>query len=917
MNIEQQLITKTYYRSLIEDKEDIHPIQALGELFLEEEKKEIPDASFIRYSQGEVYFHNKDYEAAIYKWENVHNELEQWARKNIADAYMELELFKNAEDIYHSIQTDSLVLKIEVLLQLFSLYIQTENHENADKTIKQAVALHPDYPNVTRLARTFFEQQKDWESALNLAVQEGIRKEDTKWIEIVKNYIRRGFVKEVPISSFFDLLAVAYRLDTNLFEQVVMSLWNHFEAKEKMESWLPQLNSFLKDVEYDKEHQWMELPHLYKKTYEQLMSGSYPMVTLRKVVPEFLHVWLKFVDKNHEVFPSSAIFAWNEIVPNRISSDALKLAEQLLFQAVHKVDILEESKKLKNAILKWTENHNLNKNCRLLYLSDQTLEFNKQYIGVVSLHSGSKANFINHFLADEILEAEKTAIHCFFNYHHDLIVKQYTNEDNQVVYDGEEYLSSINLSKNIPGTVIDVTLPNDWMKKYQMSLINIPDLTFMPALSPELEETLHATDSLVFVLNVRAGLTEIEYRWAKIIQKEFPHLSIYFCVYNNGEGKAENETDMYDKLNTAIEKGELTGEIIAYEDSQDARHKLARRLHTNWQKNKNINRRKLNYLYMLERLIKDLFDQRTKLEKQLQDKIHWSEDTASRMKGAINQLEDMETEKIQMIEKSFALVKEETNKEILEEIPKLLKECSKLVTKDRDFGKIHEQLNDEMNEKIRHYLNDRVIPKFTERMKDWASLAEEELKNSEQFIDEIVEGFNTMFQAQKLELRCDFRVLDDWRRDIDRFTSNVPYEPINILLRYTPSQIFLKGAGKVLNLLTNKEMLASRYQQFVENENYEQIAEEVVDQFLTPYKLMEQGIARDVKFFFKDAFKGLNALVSETEKDIEEKRAQLKELKENPQVFRDPLNIFEITRLQYRYILEIEEMNQTVEMNKL
>ena len=119
--LEKQFITKMYYRSLIHENDSRHPIEILGELFAEEEQKEFPDASEIRFAQGEVYFHNKDYEAAIFKWENVHNELEQWAKKNIADAYLELAIYPEAESIYQSINTESLTLRTEVLLQLFSL----------------------------------------------------------------------------------------------------------------------------------------------------------------------------------------------------------------------------------------------------------------------------------------------------------------------------------------------------------------------------------------------------------------------------------------------------------------------------------------------------------------------------------------------------------------------------------------------------------------------------------------------------------------------------------------------------------------------------------------------------------------------------------------------------------------------------
>ena len=55
--------------------------QVLGEAYLEEQKKDISDLSAIRFAQGEVYFHYKDYESAIFKWENIRNELGTMGKK--------------------------------------------------------------------------------------------------------------------------------------------------------------------------------------------------------------------------------------------------------------------------------------------------------------------------------------------------------------------------------------------------------------------------------------------------------------------------------------------------------------------------------------------------------------------------------------------------------------------------------------------------------------------------------------------------------------------------------------------------------------------------------------------------------------------------------------------------------------------
>ena len=97
MTSEHEFITKTYYQTFISENDTRHPVEILGEAYMAEQEKELYDLSYIRFAQGEIYFHYKDFEAAIYKWENISNDLEPWAKKNIADAYYELGLLSNVK----------------------------------------------------------------------------------------------------------------------------------------------------------------------------------------------------------------------------------------------------------------------------------------------------------------------------------------------------------------------------------------------------------------------------------------------------------------------------------------------------------------------------------------------------------------------------------------------------------------------------------------------------------------------------------------------------------------------------------------------------------------------------------------------------------------------------------------------------
>lgn len=63
-----------------------------------------------------------------------------------------------------------------------------------------------------------------------------------------------------------------------------------------------------------------------------------------------------------------------------------------------------------------------------------------------------------------------------------------------------------------------------------------------------------------------------------------------------------------------------------------------------------------------------------------------------------------------------------------------------------------------------------------------------------------------------MKLPCDFKLLDDWHRDVVRMTNRITVSNINILLRFTPTQFFLKSAGKLFgNMQKNQSMLANKY----------------------------------------------------------------------------------------------------------
>lgn len=145
-------------------------------------------------------------------------------------------------------------------------------------------------------------------------------------------------------------------------------------------------------------------------------------------------------------------------------------------------------------------------------------------------------------------------------------------------------------------------------------------------------------------------------------------------------------------------------------------------------------------------------------------------------------------------------------------IPRLLKKSSELVKEDSDFSTVHIELNKQMNMRVEEHLQQDVLPKFRISLKDWIATSNEELIASQVDIEEVAESLNKMYNEQKLTLACDFKVLDDWRRDVNRMANRVQLDEENILLRVNPTQLLLKGAGKLFSsILQNQTLLYNQY----------------------------------------------------------------------------------------------------------
>ncbi|MBI0578834.1 dynamin family protein [Neobacillus cucumis] len=913
MSLEKQLTEKQYYSMFINEHEEVHPIRVLGDAYQEEMQKDIPDLSYIRFAQGEVYFHNRDFETAIFKWGNIINELEPWAQKNTADAYYEMGLLSNAEDLYTAIETDNLTLKTEVALQLFTLYNERGKMDSAVEVIKKTVLSNPDYPQVTEIARRFFEDRLDWENAIELAVNEANRTVTPEWFEVVISYIKNGVTKQLPPGYFSHALNVVYTLDRNLFEQLAVALWNSYEREDLYFTWIKEMNQLLFNLETNQNDHWEELSTLYKDTYFSLIDGRYLIKELTDLIPDLLTNWIRISSPSHMVIASAAVLSWNELFPVSINMNVVSEAEKIISNTEHEIDELEECLKLFDSILQWAEKNDMGENNRLKWMVQQLINFETHHLVLTGLSGTGKSTFVNTICGEDLQDSPTSSVVMFMD-HPDLDVFEINNQEIIQLAGLADFQERMDRRRNALESIFEFKRPVRFLQENQLSIIDTPGLN---GNQYEVMKQIHAADTVLFVLDANAPFTAKERGILSQIHDQAPNIPIHFLL--NKMDTIANEQDMIQIFNET--KAEIhsylpDSKILAFSAQNDRGQQLGelKEFIRSIKSTRNIEDNRLaKLLFFIRSTITELLQKRINVENQLIESVRWNEEMHMKLTGALNQIKDAESQKTETITRSYREIKKSLQKEISEAVPKMLKECSSLIKENSDFSNIHLELNSEMNKRIQEYLEGTVLPKYYSSLQDWIGQTKEEFTQSQQFLDEMAEGFNAMYGEERFKLECDFKVLDDWRRDTDRMTSRFILEPLNILLRRTPSQFLLKSAGKLLGALSqNKTMLFNKYKNFVENDDYSETVVLVNDRFFQQFELFEKALERDISLFFRYPASVVSRAIEEAQSEVHTNQDILTKMNTNPEMFRDPLTLFEVRLRQFEWITVAGNGAQTV-----
>jgi len=490
-------------------------------------------------------------------------------------------------------------------------------------------------------------------------------------------------------------------------------------------------------------------------------------------------------------------------------------------------------------------------------------------------------------------------------------MSQITSSGHRYLEDQRELVKEMEVN---PSSLFQVKRPCIFLNEHQCALIDSPSIHKDQETRNELFNTSLLADGVLYILDGSSPLSENESDILYQLKKFAPDVKVHFVLNKVDLIASDAHTQaVMNEIKSKIADIYPEAEILPYSSLHPFGQQLSQlnaflSTHFPYEIKEKKEKRTANILTLIRKVLADLLQKRVDMEKGLIYSIEWNEDILVRLKGLTNKLSDLQYEKVDTVISAYKTLLKVSKAELTETIPKLLKESSSLIKEDSDFKQIHITLNEKMNAKIQDYVEDKLLPTVFNQLETWISASHDELLESQSYLNEMSDTFNDIYEEKKLSLQCDFSLLDDWNRDITRMTGRVRYEKENILLKNKPTQLILKGAGKLFGTMNqSNHMLFNQYKKYVENESYEEVTNSIANKLFLPFELFEKGLNQDVSSFFQGPIKEVENTIIQTKETIQNGNEELANMRDNPEVFYDPLKLFEVNLLQQDFTLQAKK----------
>ncbi|MCR6097344.1 hypothetical protein HXA31_02170 [Salipaludibacillus agaradhaerens] len=883
--VEEHMIHKTFFKTIVDEENQQSPVKSLGQQFYDIQMDETADLSSVRFAQGEVYYHHKDMESAVYKWELVKNELQPWARKNIGDAYYEMGWLREAESTYTSIQSESPVLSVEISLQLLQVYADKNNKDKVHQYIKKALAIDPNYPNVTDIARSFYEDEQDWYKAVELAVRESVRTASPKWFSILTDYAERGYTTSFAPEYFENVLLTVAQTEQRALSKLASALWESYYPTPANIAWVKTLNAVTTKLTFSKDVHWHSLNRLYYKNYLEFMSGSYLLNELKPLLPEMLNGWIKLTKGSDSVYPAAAILAWDESVSGTLSQETAATAESTFSDNATQTISMENMTALLETILQWADDNDVVVEPKIKWLVSQLWASQGRNILITGGSQSHNTTMLNHLLGEELFKGETATVYVKHGEKPAL---------NAVNMDGLTQVEDMNeLTAN---DLIELTWPSSLFTEEDTSII-VAKYSADPTASAGPDFDFVATADDVFYL-IDATVERMEKEYERLLAFAEKHRDdvIHFVISSTPDRHLNDVTSRINELFT-------NAHILPVFSTKDTRQLVDAIKETG--KNGEVSSNTTTYLSVLQSLLSHLLDRRETKENTYKQTIKFNEKLIEQIEAYQRGVTERETEKYEELAEAYHDIKEEMKSKVWEDVPVFLKETANEIDEEADFKNLHNELNDKMNHKIQTYLTEQLIPDMQTAFNDWLVDAKDSMNDLQAYLDHASTTLNNMYGEKNVSLQTDFQVVTDWKRDLNRMVNRVDLQEINIMNRLKPTQFLLKSAGKLLgNFQQNNHMLYNQYQKYIENDNFEDAATSIIKHVFFEFDLFEKNLKADISLCVEAASSDLEEHKVDAGAQVKKAQDNLTLMKDHPASFYDPLKIFEIRLHQYQLMSE-------------
>lgn len=664
-------------------------------------------------------------------------------------------------------------------------------------------------------------------------------------------------------------------------------------------------------IETDNNDDWNEISTRYQETYFALITGNHFMHELNGLVPNLLTNWFSLTKAKDSLVVSAAVLAWNEVSPTTLESLLVKSAGSLLSNTSAEADVnMETVSHLFETIAVWAEKNDVDLSHQFTLLVHELCDLNITPLLIAGTSDHDKTSFVNSILGENIL-TETLTTPILFKDASQTEITEFTELDIRNIPNLDEFhqITATSAQSELEKKCIEIKLPSRFLRKNKFTFLLTPSIQEQLDKSNAYFEYLQAADSLVYVLNSSSPLHSKEIDTLIYLREQVPNLQIHFVLHTNN-------TTTNEKLISKLKIHFPDAQFFPYSPSQESSQQLGdvtESILSNLAKRDIEKERIEKLIWFTQKTIAYLINERVELENTLVKSVRWNKHISVKLTGFINNLTALEKDKIRSITESYLLTKEEITRDIHSQIPELLQSCSDLVQEDSDFKLVHEELNAAMNERVQKHVQQVLLPKFTGSIQEWIETAHNEFIQAQAYLDEMSETFNKLYKEERMKLPCDFKLLDDWNRDVARMTNRITVTNINILLRFTPTQFFLKSAGKLFgNMQKNQSMLANKYKQYIETEDYTEIAHTISKQFFLQFEVFEGALERDIMMFFKDPLNILKQNVDAAQLEIQEDEQTLATLRSNPETYHDPLALFKLQLLQHKFVLSTTKKHEDI-----